>query len=79
MIKNSPPQRSANEASEQRIEAHAEQRNDNGLQRIVNCGISVQSRSNTVCAVEYLKSHNVGADVIERVLSQPKQRRAGTR
>jgi hypothetical protein len=75
MIKNSLPQRSANEALEQRIEA----RRDNALQRIVNCGISVQSRSNTVCAVEYLKSHNVGADVIERVLSQSKQRRPCTR
>ncbi len=90
MTKKSPPQRSANDAVENRIDARTEQfagphagqrtdqRSDSGLQHIVNCAISVQSRSSTLCAVEYLKSHNVGADVIERVLSHRQQRRACT-
>ena len=89
-MKNSPPQRSAGKAVEQRIEPSTEQRteqrtekrtekrSDQRLRNVVNCAISVQSRSNTVCAVEYLKSHNIGADVIERVLSHPEQRRACT-
>ena len=38
-------------------------------EQIVECGIAMQSRYNTMCALEYLKSHNVGAAVIERVLS----------
>jgi hypothetical protein len=45
------------------------QRVDARSRHIVECGIAMQSRYNTVCALEYLKSHNVGAAVIERVLS----------
>jgi hypothetical protein len=51
------------------------QRVDKRSNEIVNQGISVQSHFNTVCAVEYLKSHNVDPDVIERVLLYPEQRR----
>jgi len=45
---------------------------------IVNRGIQVQSSFNTVCAIEYLKSHNVDPQVIERVLLHPDQRRKAT-
>ena len=42
---------------------------------IVNHGISVQESSNTMAAVEYLKSHDIDARVIERVLLEPQRRR----
>jgi hypothetical protein len=42
---------------------------------VVERGISVQASFNTVCAIEYLKSHNVDPEVIERVLLHPEQRR----
>lgn len=42
---------------------------------IVNQGIAVQSSLSTVCAIEYLKSHNVESAVIERVLLHPELRR----
>lgn len=45
---------------------------------IVNRGIQVQSSFNTVCAIEYLKSHNIDPKVIERVLLHPDQRRKAT-
>ncbi|WP_229260047.1 hypothetical protein [Duganella aquatilis] len=45
---------------------------------VVNRGILVQSSFNTVCAIEYLKSHNVDPKVIERVLLHPDQRRKTT-
>ena len=51
------------------------ERSDEASYAIVNQGISVQSSCNTVCAVEYMKSHNVDADIIERVLLHPEQRR----
>jgi len=51
------------------------QRSDDVRHMIVNQGISVQSSANTVCAVEYMKSHNVDAEIIERVLLHPEQRR----
>ena len=54
-------------AQPQRVDAHS--------RHIVECGIAMQSRYNTVCALEYLKSRNVGADIIERVLSHPQLRR----
>jgi hypothetical protein len=44
-------------------------------QDVVNQAISVQSSFNTICAIEYLKSHNVDSKVIERVLLHPEQRR----
>jgi hypothetical protein len=45
---------------------------------VVNRGILVQSSFNTVCAIEYMKSHNVDPKVIERVLLHPDQRREVT-
>ncbi len=45
---------------------------------IVNQGIAVQSSFNTVCAIEYLKSHNVDVEVIKRVLLHPQLRRNAT-
>ncbi|MES2741225.1 MAG: hypothetical protein V4754_09750 [Pseudomonadota bacterium] len=45
-------------------------------QEIVNQGIAVQSSFNTVCAIEYLKSHNIDVEVIKRVLLHPQLRRA---
>ena len=55
---------------------HAQQqRRDARSDDIVECGIAMQERYNTVCALEYLKSHNVGAHIIERVLLYPQLRR----
>lgn len=42
---------------------------------IVDKGIVLQDRLSTLCALEYLKSHSIGADVIQRVLLFPAQRR----
>jgi hypothetical protein len=53
----------------------AQQRVNTAGHAIVNHGIAVQSSLNTVCAVEYMKSHNIDPDVIERVLLHPEQRR----
>ena len=52
------------------------QRQDIRRHDIVNHGIAVQQSSNTVSAIEYLKSHNIAADVIERVLLDPQRRRS---
>ena len=52
-----------------------QQRYDEACSAVVERGITVQSSFNTVCAIEYLKSHNVHPKVIERVLLQPDQRR----
>lgn len=54
-------------AQPQRVDLYSEQ--------VVECGIAMQSRYNTMCALEYLKSRNIGANVIERVLSRPLLRR----
>ena len=51
------------------------QRVNDGCQRIVNQAISVQSNCSTVCAIEYLKTHDIAAEVIERVLLHPELRR----
>ena len=42
---------------------------------VVNHAISVQESSNTMAAIEYLKAHDIGPDVIERVLLEPQRRR----
>lgn len=55
------------------------QRTDEASRNIVNQGIQVQSSFNTVCAIEYLKSHNVEAGIIERVLLHPERRRKSPR
>jgi hypothetical protein len=50
-------------------------RQNEACSAIVNRGILVQSSFNTVCAIEYMKSHNIDPKVIERVLLHPDQRR----
>lgn len=50
-------------------------RHDDACSAVVDRGILVQSSFNTVCAIEYMKSHNVDPKVIERVLLHPDQRR----
>jgi hypothetical protein len=50
-------------------------RQDQASSAVVERGILVQTSFNTVCAIEYLKSHNVNPHVIERVLLHPDQRR----
>lgn len=52
------------------------QRRDLRQTDIVDLGIALQQRSNTMSAVEYLRSQNVGSDVIERVLTEPGRRRS---
>jgi hypothetical protein len=52
-----------------------QQRTDVRCSEIVNKGIAVQDCFSTLCAIEYLKSNNVRADVIERVLLHPDLRR----
>lgn len=52
-----------------------QQRTDEHGSSVVDRGILVQSSFNTVCAVEYMKSHNINPQVIERVLLHPEQRR----
>jgi len=51
------------------------QRSDEHSSAAVERGILVQNSFNTVCAIEYMKSHNVDPQVIERVLLHPEQRR----
>jgi hypothetical protein len=52
------------------------QRRDTQQTDIVDLGIALQQRSNTMSALEYLRSQNVGNDVIERVLTEPGRRRS---
>ena len=55
---------------------HAEARHDETQRNIVERGISMQQSSNTMSAVEFLKSRDVGAQVIARVLLEPERRRS---
>lgn len=55
-----------------------QQRHDEASSAVVERGITVQTSFNTMCAIEYLKSHNVQPSVIERVLLHPDQRRKVT-
>jgi hypothetical protein len=50
------------------------QRQDARRRAIVNHGISVQESSNTMSAIEFLKSHDIDPDVIARVLLEPHRR-----
>ncbi len=50
-------------------------RHDEACSAVVERGIVVQTSFNTICAIEYMKSHNVKPTVIERVLLHPEQRR----
>ncbi|USX23306.1 hypothetical protein NHH82_14530 [Oxalobacteraceae bacterium OTU3REALA1] len=52
-----------------------QQRHDEKSSAVVERGITVQASFNTICAIEYMKSHNVAPQVIERVLLHPEQRR----
>ena len=52
-----------------------QERIDQQCQNVVNEAIKVQTSFNTICAFEYLKSHDVGQTVIERVLLHPEMRR----
>ncbi len=51
------------------------ERRDSRCRDIVDHAIAVQESRNTMSAVEYLKSHDIAADVIERVLLDPQRRR----
>lgn len=52
-----------------------QQRVDQQCQNVVNEAIEVQTSFSTICAFEYLKSHNVDPTVIERILLHPEMRR----
>jgi len=54
----------------------AEARHDETQRVIVERGIAMQQTSNTMSAVEFLKSRDVGAQVIARVLLEPERRRS---
>ena len=50
-------------------------RRDERCRDIVDHAIRFQARCNTMAAVEYLKSHDIAAHIIERVLLDPSRRR----
>jgi hypothetical protein len=52
------------------------QRRDVRQKDIVDLGIALQQRSNTMSALEYLRSQEVANEVIERVLTEPGRRRS---
>ena len=54
------------------------ERRDLRCRAIVDHAIAVQESRNTMSAVEYLKSHDIDADVIERVMLDPDRRRASS-
>jgi hypothetical protein len=54
---------------------HADARHDDAQCEVVERGISMQQSSNTMTAVEFLKSHDVRPQVIARVLLEPEKRR----
>jgi hypothetical protein len=51
------------------------QRQDARSRDIVDVGIAMQKYASTVSAVEFLRSQDIGARVIERVLGEPARRR----
>jgi hypothetical protein len=55
------------------------ERRDVRCRDIVDHAIAVKESRNTMSAVEYLKSHDIAAHVIERVLLDPVRRRANSR
>ena len=57
-------------------DGHAEARHDEAQRAIVERGISMQQTSNTMSAVEFLKSRDVAPQVIARVLLEPERRRS---
>ncbi len=54
------------------------ERRDIRCRDIVDHAISVQQSRSTMSAVEYLKSHDIAADVIERVMLDPERRRTNS-
>ena len=61
-----------------RLSTMVESRTDLRRRRIVDAGIAVQGSANTMSAVEYLRTRDIGAHVIERVLLEPHLRRSGS-
>jgi hypothetical protein len=59
------------------IAATVDARMDLRQRDIVECGIAMQRASNTMSAFEYLRSRDIDARVIERVLLYPRNRRVG--
>ncbi len=57
------------------VAASTDPRLDRNKRDIVEYGISMQQSSNTMSAVEFLKSRDVASHVIERVLLEPRRRR----
>ena len=51
------------------------ERQDARSRKIVDVGIAMQKYASTVSAVEFLRSQDIGARVIERVLGEPERRR----
>ncbi|MGB9109892.1 MAG: hypothetical protein WCC39_14515 [Telluria sp.] len=51
------------------------QRRDARSRDIVDAGIAMQQSASTVSAVEFLRSRDIGARVIARVLGEPEHRR----
>lgn len=58
--------------------ASANLRHNEHQRHIVDHAIAVQEHTNTIAALEYMKSNNVPPGVIERVLLDPSRRRATT-
>jgi hypothetical protein len=54
----------------------AEARHDEAKRSIVERGISMQQTSNTMSAVEFMRSRDVEPQVIARVLLEPDRRRS---
>jgi hypothetical protein len=52
------------------------QRQDVQGRDIVDHGIALQAREGTIPAVEFLRSRNIAAAIIQRVLGEPERRRA---
>ena len=52
-----------------------QERRDVRQRAIIDYAIEVQESSNTVAALEYLKSRDIAPGVIERVLLEPARRR----
>jgi len=57
------------------LPATGEARTDVRRRVIVDAGIAVQGSSNTMSAVEYLRTRDIRGHVIERVLLGPHRRR----
>ena len=66
----------AHNASDLAVAEPEYQRRDLRQRDIVDHAIQVQESSNTMSAIEYLKSHDIAAELIERVLLEPDRRRS---